>query len=144
MAALYLYTTESCFYRELNAALRHPIRDRVRPYFAYLRLFFSALARAEGYRESLWRGVALAGFLTVVAGMRLQSVLVIGAGAAAFAVGQFLVTTSVKRGFVAGWLCCERRTRCKDQREKYVGAHDSLRSGQPHLEAANECAAFVG
>ncbi|MEV8093564.1 hypothetical protein [Kitasatospora sp. NPDC085879] len=51
----------------------------------------------------VWRGVALAGFLTVVGGMRLQSVLVIGAGAAAFAVGQFFVTTSVKRGFVAGW-----------------------------------------
>ncbi|MEV6206893.1 hypothetical protein [Kitasatospora sp. NPDC051914] len=51
----------------------------------------------------VWRGVALAGFLTVVSGMRLQSVLVIGAGAAAFAAGQFFVTTSVKRGFVAGW-----------------------------------------
>ncbi|WP_030262875.1 hypothetical protein [Streptomyces sp. NRRL B-24484] len=51
----------------------------------------------------VWRGVALAGFLTVVGGMRLQSVLVIGVGAAAFAAGQFFVTTSVKRGFVAGW-----------------------------------------
>lgn len=51
----------------------------------------------------VWRGVALSGFLLVVGGMRLQSVLVIGIGAAAFAVGQFFVTTSVKRGFVAGW-----------------------------------------
>jgi uracil DNA glycosylase len=59
VAALYLYTTESCFYRELNAALRHPLRDRVKPYFAYLRLFFSALSRVEGYKQPLWRGVAL-------------------------------------------------------------------------------------
>jgi len=50
-----------------------------------------------------WRAVALAGFLCVVAGMRLSSVVVIGAGAAAFAVGQVFVTLSVKRGYIAGW-----------------------------------------
>ena len=59
IAAFYLYTTGSSFYRNLNAALRHPDRTRVVPYFAYLRLFFSALSRLEGRRESLWRGVAL-------------------------------------------------------------------------------------
>lgn len=51
----------------------------------------------------VWRGVALAGFLLVVVGMRLQSVLVIGAGAAGFALGQVLVTRSVKRGAAVGW-----------------------------------------
>ncbi|WP_354639690.1 hypothetical protein [Kitasatospora camelliae] len=51
----------------------------------------------------LWRAVALIGFLCVVAGMRLASVLVIGAGAAAFAVGQTFVTLSVKRGRTVGW-----------------------------------------
>lgn len=51
----------------------------------------------------LWRALALVGFLGVVAGMRLGSVLVIGAGAAGFAAGQILVTRSVKRGFTGGW-----------------------------------------
>ncbi|WP_371496570.1 hypothetical protein OG871_11510 [Kitasatospora sp. NBC_00374] len=50
-----------------------------------------------------WRALALVGFLCVVAGMRLQSVLVIGAGAATFAVGQTFVTLAVKRGRPAGW-----------------------------------------
>ncbi|MFJ9519693.1 hypothetical protein ACIRPK_15695 [Kitasatospora sp. NPDC101801] len=50
-----------------------------------------------------WRALALGGFLAVVAGMALSSVLVIGAGAALFAAGQVLVTLSVKRGYVAGW-----------------------------------------
>jgi uracil DNA glycosylase len=59
VAALHLYTTASAFYRELNAALRHPDRGRVAPYCPYLRLFFSAVAKLEGYRGSLWRGVAL-------------------------------------------------------------------------------------
>ncbi|GAA2741502.1 hypothetical protein [Kitasatospora cinereorecta] len=50
-----------------------------------------------------WRAVALGGFLCVVAGMQLQSVIVIGLGAAAFAVGQVFVTLSVKRGQPVGW-----------------------------------------
>ncbi|MGW0367187.1 hypothetical protein [Streptomyces sp. NPDC002990] len=50
-----------------------------------------------------WRLLAFAGFLGVVAGVLLPSVLVIGAGAAAFAVGQTLVTLSFRKGFVAGW-----------------------------------------
>lgn len=50
-----------------------------------------------------WRALALVGFLSVVAGMTLSSVVVIGAGAAAFALGQVFVTSSVKRGRVAGW-----------------------------------------
>jgi uracil DNA glycosylase len=59
IAALYLYTCESCFYRQMNATLRDANRARVAPYFPYLRLFFSALSRLTGRRESLWRGVAL-------------------------------------------------------------------------------------
>ncbi|MBP0450250.1 hypothetical protein J5Y04_11890 [Kitasatospora sp. RG8] len=50
-----------------------------------------------------WRALALAGFLGVPAGMAAGSVVVIGAGAALFAVGQTLVTLSVKRGYAAGW-----------------------------------------
>ncbi|MFE4972113.1 hypothetical protein ACFRAR_08335 [Kitasatospora sp. NPDC056651] len=50
-----------------------------------------------------WRALALAGFLGVAAGMALGSVVVIGAGAALFAVGQTFVTLSVKRGHQTGW-----------------------------------------
>ncbi|MFD3548134.1 hypothetical protein ACFWUW_21480 [Streptomyces sp. NPDC058655] len=50
-----------------------------------------------------WRLLAFTGFLGVVAGVVLPSVPVIGAGAAAFAVGQILVTLSFRKGFVAGW-----------------------------------------
>lgn len=50
-----------------------------------------------------WRALALAGFLGVSAGMAAGSVVVIGAGAALFALGQTLVTLSVKRGYAAGW-----------------------------------------
>ncbi len=50
-----------------------------------------------------WRVLALAGFLGVVAGMALGSVVVIGAGAVLFALGQVFVTLSVKRGYRDGW-----------------------------------------
>ncbi|MFJ8627333.1 hypothetical protein ACIRD3_31450 [Kitasatospora sp. NPDC093550] len=50
-----------------------------------------------------WRVLALVGFLGVAAGMSLGSVVVIGAGAALFAVGQTFVTLSVKRGYRNGW-----------------------------------------
>jgi uracil DNA glycosylase len=58
IAAVYLYTTESVFYRKLNGALRDPDRAKVKPFFGYLRLLMSALAKLKGYTGSLWRGVA--------------------------------------------------------------------------------------
>jgi hypothetical protein len=50
-----------------------------------------------------WRLLAFAGFVGVVLGVLIPSVIVIGIGAAAFAVGQTYVTLSFRRGFVAGW-----------------------------------------
>ena len=50
-----------------------------------------------------WRLLAFMGFLGVVLGVLIPSVLVIGLGAAAFAVGQTYVTLSFRRGFAAGW-----------------------------------------
>lgn len=51
-----------------------------------------------------WRLLAFFGFGTVVVGVvLLSSVVVIGLGAVAFAVGQTLVTLSYRKGFVAGW-----------------------------------------
>jgi len=58
IAAVYLYTTESPFYRSLNAALRHPDRSRVTPYFPYLRLLLSGLAKQKSYDKFIYRGVA--------------------------------------------------------------------------------------
>ncbi|AGP58574.1 hypothetical protein [Streptomyces rapamycinicus] len=50
-----------------------------------------------------WRLLAFVGFLGVVLGVLIPSVLVIGVGAIAFAVGQTYVTLSFRRGFAAGW-----------------------------------------
>ncbi|MGV9263392.1 ADP-ribosyltransferase domain-containing protein [Kitasatospora sp. NPDC003701] len=59
IAALYLYTCESAFYREINAILRSPDRSRIVPYLPYLRLLFSAVSQLPARTEPLWRGVAL-------------------------------------------------------------------------------------
>ncbi|MEU9334668.1 hypothetical protein AB0D49_16110 [Streptomyces sp. NPDC048290] len=50
-----------------------------------------------------WRLLAFGGFLGVVVGVLIPSVVVIGLGAAAFAVGQTYVTLSFRRGFASGW-----------------------------------------
>ncbi|GAA0931350.1 ADP-ribosyltransferase domain-containing protein [Streptomyces thermoalcalitolerans] len=59
IAALYLYTCESAFYRELNAVLRSPDRSRLVPYLPYLRLLFAAVSQLPTRTEPLWRGVPL-------------------------------------------------------------------------------------
>ncbi|MFG3477707.1 hypothetical protein ACGF3K_20940 [Streptomyces sp. NPDC047980] len=50
-----------------------------------------------------WRLVAFVGFLGVVVGVLMPNIIVIGIGAAAFAVGQTYVTLSFRRGFSTGW-----------------------------------------
>ncbi|GAA4250644.1 ADP-ribosyltransferase domain-containing protein [Dactylosporangium darangshiense] len=59
VAALYLYTCESAFYRQINATLRNPDRARIVPFLPYLRLLFSAVSRLPARTEPLWRGVSL-------------------------------------------------------------------------------------
>lgn len=59
IAALYLYTCESAFYREINAVLRSPDRTRIVPYLPYLRLLFAAVSGLPARTEPLWRGVPL-------------------------------------------------------------------------------------
>ncbi|WP_405879220.1 hypothetical protein OG762_11540 [Streptomyces sp. NBC_01136] len=56
-----------------------------------------------------WRLLAFVGFLGVVFGVLMASVVVIGLGAAAFAVGQTYVTLSFRRGFSAGWAVGNRQ-----------------------------------
>jgi hypothetical protein len=50
-----------------------------------------------------YRLLAFVGFLGVVVGVLIPSVVVIGVGAVAFAIGQTYVTLSFRRGFAAGW-----------------------------------------
>lgn len=50
-----------------------------------------------------YRLLAFIGFVGVVLGVLMPSVVVIGLGAAAFAVGQTYVTLSFRRGFAEGW-----------------------------------------
>ncbi|WP_370418814.1 hypothetical protein AB8O64_09945 [Streptomyces sp. QH1-20] len=50
-----------------------------------------------------WRLLAFVGFLGVVVGVLIPSVVVIGVGAIAFAIGQTYVTLSFRRGFSTGW-----------------------------------------
>ncbi|WP_329340132.1 hypothetical protein OG866_32145 [Streptomyces sp. NBC_00663] len=50
-----------------------------------------------------WRLLAFAGFVGVVLGVLIPSVVVIGLGAIAFAIGQTYVTLSFRRGFEQGW-----------------------------------------
>ncbi|MEV5883221.1 hypothetical protein AB0L74_10960 [Streptomyces sp. NPDC052020] len=71
-----------------------------------------------------WRLLAFAGFLGVVVGVLIPSVVVIALGAAAFAVGQTFVTLSFRRGFAAGWavsapgLARDRRRRAAQTRQE--------------------------
>ncbi|NEY32086.1 hypothetical protein GTU99_07740 [Streptomyces sp. PRKS01-65] len=71
-----------------------------------------------------WRLLAFTGFLGVVAGVLVPSVVVIALGAAAFAVGQTFVTLSFRRGFAAGWavsapgLARDRRRRAEQARRE--------------------------
>lgn len=67
-AALYLYTMEHKFYRQLNAAMRHEDRSLAMPFYAYLRLLFTVtemLAKSRRAKamsapsQDLWRGVHL-------------------------------------------------------------------------------------
>ncbi|RKE18669.1 hypothetical protein [Streptomyces sp. TLI_171] len=70
---------------------------------ALVALWLAAELLLQNRAALRWRALALAGFLAVVAGMSQSSVPVIGAGAAAFALGQAMVTMSVKRGRPVGW-----------------------------------------
>jgi len=63
IAALYLYTMETAFYRSLNAAMRDTDRSKAEPYFGYLRLLFDALEllgpQTQRKPATLFRGVGL-------------------------------------------------------------------------------------
>ncbi|MFE0047625.1 hypothetical protein [Streptomyces albireticuli] len=63
-----------------------------------------------------WRLLAFVGFLGVVVGVVVPSVVVIAVGAIAFAIGQTYVTLSFRRGFSTGWSL--RRDKGDDQGDR--------------------------
>jgi len=59
-AAVYLYTMEAdanSLYRVLNKTLRDEDRSKVKPWFAYLKLFDEAVSKLPTAKQCLWRGV---------------------------------------------------------------------------------------
>ncbi len=59
VAALWLYTCESGFYRSVNAALRDEDRTKAAPFHPYLKLLITALDKMPRTTDPLWRGVAM-------------------------------------------------------------------------------------
>ncbi|MEU1707198.1 hypothetical protein ABZ478_17545 [Streptomyces sp. NPDC005706] len=91
-----------------------------------------------------WRLLAFAGFLGVVVGVLMPSVVVIGAGAIAFALGQTYVTLSFRRGFAAGWAVKRpedeaeggsKRRRGRTERQDPTLEVSDLEAGEGHDDA---------
>ncbi|UQA95979.1 mediator complex subunit 15 domain-containing protein [Streptomyces halobius] len=78
-----------------------------------------------------WRLLAFTGFIGVVVGVIIPSVIVIGAGAIAFAVGQTNVTLSFKRGFSTGWALGGKPGESRRRRVRSDGA-----PAQPTLQVS--------
>ncbi|MFF3313298.1 hypothetical protein [Streptomyces sp. NPDC002952] len=84
-----------------------------------------------------WRLLAFGGFLCVVLGVLIPSVVVIGLGAAAFAVGQTYVTLSFRRGFSTGWAiggrpgASKRRRGEPDRQDPTLEVSDLESPGRP-------------
>jgi hypothetical protein len=58
-----------------------------------------------------WRALAFVGFLCVVLGVLMPSVVVIGLGVVVFAIGQVKVTFSYRSGYSDGWVMSKRGER---------------------------------
>jgi hypothetical protein len=56
-AAIYLYTMETDLYIKLNNALRMDMIEKVKPWFLYLKLFYTALNKLPSTKAHIWRGV---------------------------------------------------------------------------------------
>ncbi|CAF4007529.1 unnamed protein product [Adineta steineri] len=57
-AAIYLYTMITPFYEKLNEALRDENPPTLIPWFHFLKLFITALAKLPSHPATVWRGVA--------------------------------------------------------------------------------------
>ncbi len=65
-AAIYLYSMSSSFYSCLNKALRAEDREKLRPWFPFLKLFITGLKRLPSITGTIWRGVNFDDTLTFV------------------------------------------------------------------------------
>jgi hypothetical protein len=57
-AAIYLYTMPIPFFSLLNETLRAEDRHALQPWFAFLKLFITALQRLPSIEKTVWRGVS--------------------------------------------------------------------------------------
>ncbi|WP_407564368.1 hypothetical protein [Streptomyces sp. 184] len=73
-----------------------------------------------------WRALAFVGFLCVVLGVLMPSVVVIGLGVVVFATGQFKVTFSYRSGYSEGWVMSKR-----GDREDYGDGYEAARYEEP-------------
>ncbi|KAB1145589.1 hypothetical protein F7R91_17800 [Streptomyces luteolifulvus] len=85
-----------------------------------------------------WRLLAFVGFVGVVLGVLIPSVIVIGLGAAAFAVGQTYVTLSFRRGFAAGWAVSRPGADGSTKRRRGRAEHQDPTLEVSDLEAADD------
>jgi hypothetical protein len=56
-AAIYLYTMETVVFSSLNDALQFEDRYALEPWFAFLKLFMTALKKLPSIKATLWRGI---------------------------------------------------------------------------------------
>ena len=56
-AAIYLYSMPTSFFSRLNDTLRAENRHALKPWFAYLKLFMTALEKLPSTKKIVWRGV---------------------------------------------------------------------------------------
>jgi len=57
-AAIYLYSMSRPFFSHLNDKLRAENRHALQPWFAFLKLFITALMRLPSTKKTVWRGVS--------------------------------------------------------------------------------------
>jgi hypothetical protein len=57
-AAIYLYSMPTPFFSRLNETLRAENRHALKPWFAFLKLFITALEKLPSTKEIVWRGVS--------------------------------------------------------------------------------------
>jgi hypothetical protein len=65
-AAIYLYSMSIPFFFRLNTTLRAENRQALKPWFAYLKLFITALEKLPPTKGTVWRGVNYDDTLTFV------------------------------------------------------------------------------
>ncbi|MBC3841997.1 hypothetical protein GXW82_22800 [Streptacidiphilus sp. 4-A2] len=80
--------------------------------FAVVALWLLGELLVQHRAPAHWRGLALLGFLGLVAGVQQGSVVVVVVGVVAFGAGQGLVTRSVKQGRVHTGRCAAGTARC--------------------------------